>query len=345
MKALLRSIEGILLSASLFALPALAAQPEDAFITTKVKMSLLTDANVNGLGIDVDTVDGRVTLHGKVRTQAEKTAAEALARNTRGVSAVRNLLAVVPESARKQVKVADKELASRVKTVLERDKALESSSIKVKSVNDGTVVLSGDAKTLSAHRHALEDARAVDGVGRVASEIRSPDELADAEIWEDAHPAAGSGMGAAASDAWITTKVRLMAKPGLSPMAVSVDTRQGIVTLFGTVETAELKSRAAEEARLISGVKGVENDLQVVPEVAAKRVEAADDQVEAAVKQRLDSRDSLDDADINVAVKNGVVRLTGTVETQRDRLTALTVARNTTGVNSVIDDLQVKPQG
>jgi len=152
-------------------------------------------------------------------------------------------------------------------------------------------------------------------------------------------------MGAAASDAWITTKVRLMAKPGLSPMAVSVDTRQGIVTLFGTVETAELKSRAAEEARLISGVKGVENDLQVVPEVAAKRVEAADDQVEAAVKQRLDSRDSLDDADINVAVKNGVVRLTGTVETQRDRLTALTVARNTTGVNSVIDDLQVKPQG
>jgi osmotically-inducible protein OsmY len=90
----------------------------------------------------------------------------------------------------------------------------------------------------------------------------------------------------------------------------------------------------------------VENELQIVPESVAKRVEAKDDQVLAAVRQRLETRDALEDADIDVAVENGVVRLTGTVATQRDRLTALTVARSTDGVGSVIDGLQLKrPQG
>ena len=331
----------------IFASATWAAQPEDAFITTKVKMSLLTDANVDGLKVDVDTVDGRVTLHGKVESPAQKSAAESLARKVKGVSEVRNLLTVVPEKARKAVQVSDDSLEKQVKAVLERDKALESSDIEVKSVNNGVVVLAGKAKTLSAHRRAIEDARAVAGVRQVASEIKSPDELADAEIWEDGRQGDASGVGAAASDSWITTKVKvhLMAKPGLSPLAINVDTRQGIVTLFGSVETDELKSRAATEARMVKGVKGVENDLQVVPNVSAKRVEAADDQVQAAVEKRLESRDSLEDAKIHVAVENGVVRLTGTVDTQTDRLTALTLARNTTGVNSVIDALEVKPQG
>ena len=44
------------------------------------------------------------------------------------------------------------------------------------------------------------------------------------------------------------------------------------------------------------------------------------------------------------AVADGVARLTGTVQSQSDRLTALTVARTTDGVRSVIGDLDVKAQ-
>jgi osmotically-inducible protein OsmY len=153
---------------------------------------------------------------------------------------------------------------------------------------------------------------------------------------------------AAASDAWITTKVkvRLMAEPGLSPLGVNVDTRRGVVTLFGSVPTPELKARAAAQAGKIEGVKGVENELQIIPGSVAKQVAAKDDQVLDAVKQQLGARDSLADADIDVAVKNGVVRLTGTVASQGDRLTALTVARATPGVGSVVDGLELKrPQG
>lgn len=338
---------GLVAAFALLAAPAFAAQPEDAWLTTKVKMALLTDDTVDGLDIDVDSFDGRVTLHGKVDSSAEKAEAETLARQITGVADVRNLLAVLPATSRKANEVKDDALTEQVSTVLKRDQALASSDIEVKSVNKGVVLLSGEAKTLSAHLRAIADARAVPGVRQVASEIRSPDELADAEIWESGDmPSAGPEVAGTASDAWITTKVkvRLMAEPGLSPIGVNVDTRAGVVSLFGTVATQELKTRAAEQVRKVAGVKGVENDLQVVPEVAAKRVEVRDEQVLEAVRKRLGARDSLEDSDIDVAVENGVVRLTGTVATQRDRLTALTVARSTDGVGSVVDGLELKQQ-
>jgi hyperosmotically inducible protein len=351
MRSLARSLSHAALAAalSLATLPALAARTEDGWITTKVKVALLTDDSVDGVGIDVDTVDGLVTLHGKVDSKAEKAEAEVLARDVEGVVGVRNLLAVVPPVARKRVEVSDETLRQQVSTVLKRDKALASSEIHVKSVHDGLVLLVGRASTLAAHQRALEDARAVLGVRQVASEIRSSDEVADAEIWEkSAKPEPRAELADAASDAWITTKakLRLLAELGLTPLAVSVDTRRGVVMLFGAVETQDLKSRAEAEVQKVAGVLGVENDLQVVPAVVAKRVEAADDRVEKAVRERLGARDTLEDAKIDVAVENGVVRLTGTVASQRDRLMALTVARNTIGVGSVIDGLELKqPQG
>jgi hyperosmotically inducible protein len=333
----------------LLATPALAAQPEDAWITTKVKMALLTDESVDGMDIDVDTFDGRVTLHGTVDSSVEKAEAEALARRARGVTQVRNLLAVVPATSRKVSEVADDELEAHVTTVLKRDKALSKSDIAVKSVNEGVVVLAGEANTLSAHHRAIEDARAVPGVRQVASEIRSPDELGDAEIWDAGeHESAGEDMKAAASDAWITTKVKvaLMAERGLSPLGVNVDTRAGVVTLFGSVPSQDLKARATTRTRGVAGVKGVENELQLVPDSMAKRVEANDEQVLAAVRKQLGAQSSLQDSDIDVAVENGVVRLTGTVASQGDRLTALTAARATAGVGSVIDGLELKrPRG
>lgn len=328
------------------ALPALAVQPEDAWITTKVKMSLLTDGEVDALQIDVDTFDGRVTLHGQAGSEAARAQAAKLAGEVEGVREVRNLVAVVPEEARETTEVSDEKLEESISTVLERDAALEGSDVEVESVNDGVVVLAGEAKTLSAHRRALEDARSVDGVRRVASQIHSPDELGDEEIWQDADSAETITERAeqAASDAWITAraKVFLMTDPGISPLSVNVDTARGVVTLFGSVATEELKERAGEEVRKISGVKAVENEIQVVPDVAAERVEAQDEEIQAAVVKRIGEREALGDADIDVQVENRVARLTGTVASQSDRLTALTVARATSGVHQVIDDLKLE---
>jgi len=230
-----------------------------------------------------------------------------------------------------------------VANVLERDAALKNSSIKVKSVNKGTVILSGKADTLSSHQRALADARSVEGVRKVASEITSPNELADKEIYNE-EPSGPSTASNSASDAWTTTKVKmkLMAEPGLSPLKINVDTMGGVVTLFGIVNSEQDKAAAEAQVKQVAGVKSVENDLQVVAETAQNRVEKRDDQVLDSVKERLKGRETLKDDNIDVEVKNGVVRLTGTVDGFGERMTALTVARSTDGVKSVVDDLRIQ---
>ena len=320
-----------------------ATEAPDAWITTKVKMALLTAENVPVTAINVDTVDGRVTLHGVVATDAEKANAETAARSIDGVSTVQNLLQVVPASRKEAVKVADAQLQKNVEAVLTRDAALEDSSVKVASVHDGVVLLSGKTTTLSGHRRALEDARAVPGVKRVSSEIQSPDRLGDAEISASGPIAKDASMKSAAYDAWITTdaKARLLATADVPALEVNVDTNRGVVTLFGTVPTETAKRAAEAEVKKIDGVKAVQNELQIVSKSMAKAVEAKDDDIRKDVDARLEARPELKDASIDSQVEKGVVRLTGSVASQSDRLLALTTTRATPGVRSVIDDLKV----
>ena len=69
---------------------------DDKTITASVKASLVGDKSTSAMAIDVDTQEGNVILSGFAKTAAEKAQAEALARNTKGVKSVRNLLIVRP---------------------------------------------------------------------------------------------------------------------------------------------------------------------------------------------------------------------------------------------------------
>jgi len=326
-----------------FAIPADAATFPDAWITTKVKMALLLAEDVPATAVRVDTTDGNVTLHGTVSSAGEKSRAERAAKDVPGVRAVRDLVQVVAKPLHESAAVADDALAAEVQARLGADPALRESQIEVKSVNQGVVMLGGKAETLTAHLHALEVAREVPGVRRVASEIESPDALADDEIWRDD---GSDPMTSAATDLWITTasKVRLMANSATPAFDINVDTKQGVVTLFGTVPTEAVRSEAELEVRKIDSVKGVENALQVLPHVSAAAVEQQDDRLKDAIEKRLEAREELSDASIDVEVANGVARLTGSVQGQSDRLMALTLARTTDGVRSVTGDLTVVAQ-
>ncbi len=70
---------------------------DDTTITTRVKTAMLNDPGVGGLRIDVDTFKGVVTLSGRVKSQAEKEQALALARMIGGVVEVKDALQIVPE--------------------------------------------------------------------------------------------------------------------------------------------------------------------------------------------------------------------------------------------------------
>jgi osmotically-inducible protein OsmY len=69
---------------------------DDTTITTRVKTSMLNDPAVGGLGIDVDTYKGVVTLSGRVKTPGERDQALSLARRVDGVTEVKDALQVIP---------------------------------------------------------------------------------------------------------------------------------------------------------------------------------------------------------------------------------------------------------
>ena len=155
----------------LFGVPAIAADVNDAWLTTKAKIALLTADGLTSRGINVDTVNGAITLHGKVPTQVEKDKAATVVKDVEGVKSVNNLLQVVPESAKKAVKAEDAAIKDKAEAALRADKSVD--GISVASVNKGVVLLSGKAATLTEKLRAIELVANVDGVARVASEIET----------------------------------------------------------------------------------------------------------------------------------------------------------------------------
>ena len=110
---------------------------------------------------------GRVTLYGKVGSTAEKAKAENITQQIDGVKGVRNLLQLVAPPREQAVQVSDDALKPRVEQALRADPSLRDSQIAVQSVNQGVVGLAGTAKTLSAHRRAVEVMTGVPGIRRV----------------------------------------------------------------------------------------------------------------------------------------------------------------------------------
>jgi hyperosmotically inducible periplasmic protein len=69
----------------------------------------------------------------------------------------------------------------------------------------------------------------------------------------------------AVDDAAITTKVKsaVLAEPGLKSLQIDVDTKNGVVTLSGTVDTPALKERAMQITQNVNGVKSVTDNLAI----------------------------------------------------------------------------------
>jgi osmotically-inducible protein OsmY len=72
---------------------------EDAWIHTKLVAKLIGDTKTPERKINVDVVDGAVTLRGEVETAEAKAEAERVAKETDGVKKVTNQLKVVPAKA------------------------------------------------------------------------------------------------------------------------------------------------------------------------------------------------------------------------------------------------------
>ena len=150
---------------------ATAADTPDAWVTIKTKVSLITTEGLSTRDLNVDTVNGVVTLHGKVATEAEKTKAEDIASRIEGAKEVKNLLQVVPSAQRAVVQRSDDAIKKSVEAAFKANRRVNPSGIEVASVNKGVVLLSGKTKSLEAHLESIEVANAVRGVRRVSTGV------------------------------------------------------------------------------------------------------------------------------------------------------------------------------
>lgn len=76
---------------------------------------------------------------------------------------------------------------------------------------------------------------------------------------------AGSTIGSGLEDGWIHLKVRaaLAAVDDLRDSTINVDVDNNVVTLRGSVASAASKTKAADAAKKVEGVKSVTNSLEV----------------------------------------------------------------------------------
>lgn len=170
--------------------------------------------------------------------------------------------------------------------------------------------------------------------GTVKERVEQKADQAGNKITDTAHD-----VKTGVTDSWITAKIKiaLFADSRVEGHQVHVDTKNGVVTLRGKVDSAEARTVAGDITKGSEHVKGVRNELQVVARSNRSEITASDKDITKNVQTRL-GQDSRLKA-VNVDVNNGVVSLSGEVKSINASAKASEVARGVAGVRSVKNDL------
>lgn len=146
-------------------------------------------------------------------------------------------------------------------------------------------------------------------------------------------------------DSVLTSKVKvaLIDDPITKAGQINVETYRGVVQLGGFVDNAQQKDQATKVARSVTGVKEVRNDLRVSTKPDATAGQVVDDSMlTASVKAKLTENADTKAHQINVGTENGVVQLTGFVDSTTMKAKAGEIARSVDGVKNVRNDLEIR---
>jgi hyperosmotically inducible protein len=138
-------------------------------------------------------------------------------------------------------------------------------------------------------------------------------------------------------------KAALIADPVTKAHQIDVETYKGTVQLNGFVDTAASKERASEVAKATRGVESVRNNLTVKTEGARSGEQVVDDgAITAKVKSALAGDPRTKAHQVNVETHEGVVQLSGFVDSAEAKSTAGELARAVANVRSVDNEIDVK---
>jgi osmotically-inducible protein OsmY len=156
------------------------------------------------------------------------------------------------------------------------------------------------------------------------------------------------------ADARLAADVRLalLEKLGEDVLGVTVEAKGGRVTLIGAVDERSTQELAEEVAKSVPGVVRVNNRLfsrRESPEstTVGRAVGTTEREVDDAVLEMRIGKNLLGEIgryalDLEVEVTDGVVSLRGTLPDPERKSLALKAAEGTSGVERVIDLLQVR---
>jgi hyperosmotically inducible periplasmic protein len=133
---------------------------------------------------------------------------------------------------------------------------------------------------------------------------------------------------------------------GLKDVSVSQDQDKGVVTLGGHVPSDGDKSQAESIAKSMAGAQVVSNQIGVIPLAAESEAKTVHSDLDKGIEKNLDAtliQNRLNKG-VKYDVKNGVVTLTGEVNSQARRAQVAKVASAVPNVQQVVNELQVKDQ-
>jgi osmotically-inducible protein OsmY len=356
-----------------------ALQRTDGMITTSIQAKYFASSDVKAHRIDVDTNDGVVTLNGSVDTDAERTSAEQIARGVEGVTRIENKLAVRPavsDRADAQQHHApdnpafDRDgrspawVTTKVQSQFFLNPELKPWRIDVDTSAAGVVTLTGRVDSEGDRAEAVRIARSTEGVTRVNDNLRvEPQSVATTgtpgETARDARTEArdtANRAGGKIEDAWITTKIqsKFFVDDDVRARNIDVDTKDGMVTLKGSVQSEGERHQAVAIAKNTDGVTMVHDNLVVDrgtsnmsrdagPRGTATAASKVDDAwITMKVQSKYFIHDDIKSRDVNVDTKNGVVTLKGTVASEVAKNAAEEIAQDTDGVTKVVNTLRVE---
>jgi hyperosmotically inducible protein len=173
-----------------------------------------------------------------------------------------------------KAQMTNSELEEEIKARFKTDAQLDAANLSVDAkVNRNEITLSGTVGWESLRTKALELAKSAHADLTVTTKIDvKPGEISRTAYTkerarEERSIAKGRGetIGDSLNDAWIHTEIvaQLIGNSATPERKINIDVKNNVVTLRGTVETAEQKIEAELIAKSTEGVKSVNNQLKV----------------------------------------------------------------------------------
>ncbi|MDP1580917.1 MAG: BON domain-containing protein [Candidatus Didemnitutus sp.] len=201
-------------------------------------------------------------------------------------------------------------------------------ALSIHSLN-GVVALTGTVRDVESKRLAGSTIEHISGVARVDNLL----------IVSDTPPEF--------SDGWISNAIhrRLMVQANLNIEALHIAVKNGFVTLSGTSLTHTQMEQMATIAATIPRVRGVRNDLTIsmVSATGERSMDRVDDaSLNTLIKQALTERYGRPRFDITVRTRDGLVMISGWIESDLEKSAISAMIRAIRGTREVSNNLRVR---